>query len=61
MKISVDNNVVEISPESDQETAALDVLWKIVIDCYGNNRKLMPMGQFVPGVDNMARFHIEDL
>ncbi len=59
MKISVDRNVVEITPESEQETASLDVLWKIVIDCYGNNKKLVPMGQFVPGIDNFARFNIE--
>jgi hypothetical protein len=59
MKISVDKNVVEISPESEQETAALDVLWKIIIDCYGNNKKLVPMGQFIPEVDSLARFNIE--
>lgn len=59
MKISVDRNVVEITPESEQETASLDVLWKIVIDCYGNNKKLVPIGQFVPGVDTLARFNIE--
>jgi hypothetical protein len=59
MKISIDKSVVEISPESDQEIAALDVLWKIVIDCYGNNKKLVPMGQFVPGVNTLARFNIE--
>lgn len=59
MKISVDRNVVEITPESKQETASLDVLWKIVIDCYGNNKKLVPMGQFVPGMDSLARFNIE--
>lgn len=59
MKISVDKNVVEITPESEQEVASLDVLWKIVIDCYGNNKKLNPMGQFVPGIDKIARFNIE--
>ena len=59
MKISVDKNVVEITPESEQETASLDILWKIVIDCYGNNKKLVPMGQFIPGIDSLARFNIE--
>jgi hypothetical protein len=59
MKISVDRNVVEITPESKQEIASLDVLWKIVIDCYGNNKKLVPMGQFIPGTDLLARFNIE--
>lgn len=59
MKISVDKNVVEITPESNQETASLDVLWKIIIDCYGNNKKLVPIGQFVPGINDLARFQIE--
>jgi len=59
MKISVDKNVVEITPESEQETASLEVLWKIIIDCYGDNKKLVPMGQFVPGVNTLARFNIE--
>ena len=61
MRISVDKNVVEISPESKQETADLDVLWKIIIDCYGNNKKLAPIGQFVPNIDSLARFHIEGI
>lgn len=59
MKIEVDRNVVEIVPENAQETASLDLLWKVVIDCYGNNKKIVPMGQFVPGHDKLARFHIE--
>jgi len=59
MKISVDRNVVEVEPENEQETASLDILWKVVVDCYGNNKKIVPMGQFVPGHDKLARFHIE--
>lgn len=60
MKISVEKNVVEITPENEQETTALDSLWKVVIDCYGNNKKIVPIGQFVPGFDKLARFHIEE-
>ncbi|MBW2658465.1 MAG: hypothetical protein JRC87_02540 [Deltaproteobacteria bacterium] len=60
MKISVDKNVVEITPENEQETTSLDILWKVVIDCYGNNKKIVPMGHFIPGVDELARFHIEE-
>ncbi len=59
MKISVDRNVVEITPESAQEKASLDTLWKIIIDCYGNNKKLVPMGHYVPGINDFARFNIE--
>lgn len=60
MKIAIDKNVVEITPESAQETESLNVLWKIIIDCYGNNKKLAPIGQFIPGVDKLARFNIEE-
>ena len=59
MKITVDRNVVEIRPENAQETASLDLLWKVVIDCYGNNKKMVPIGQFIPGQDELARFQIE--
>ena len=59
MKITVDRNVVEIKPENEQETTALDALWKVVIDCYGNNKKIVPIGQFIPGRDSLARFQIE--
>jgi hypothetical protein len=61
MKITVDKNVVELTPESTQETASLDLLWKVVIDCYGNNKKIVPMGQYIPGHDTAAQFHIEGI
>lgn len=61
MKISVDKNVVEFTPENPQETASLELLWKVVIDCDGNNKKIVPMGQFIPGHDTLARFHIEGI
>ena len=59
MKIEVDKNVVEFTPESPQEAASLEVLWKVVVDCYGDNKKIVPMGNFIPGHDTVARFHIE--
>jgi hypothetical protein len=59
MRIIVDRNVIEFEPETPQETAELEVLWKVVVDCYGDNKKIVPMGNFVPGHDKVARFHIE--
>ncbi len=59
MKILVDRNVVEFEPENPQEAASLEVLWKVVVDCYGDNKKIVPMGNYVPGHDKVARFHIE--
>ncbi len=61
MKIEVDRNVVEFTPENPQEEAALEVLWKVIIDCYGDNKKLVPIGQYVPGQDKLARFTIEGI
>ena len=61
MRIVVDKNVIEFVPETPQEVADLDVLWKIIIDCYGENKKIVPMGNFIPGQDKVARFYIEGI
>ncbi|WP_163338439.1 hypothetical protein [Desulfopila sp. IMCC35008] len=60
MKIAIDKNVVEITPESSQETEQLDSLWKVVVDCMASNKKLVPIGEFVPGKTELARFAIEE-
>jgi len=60
MKISVDGNVVEMVPESDRETNELELLWNTIVDCVKFNKKLVPIGEFVPQKSNLARFAIED-
>jgi hypothetical protein len=59
MKISIDKNVLELTPETAEETKSLDLLWKVIIDCNGSNKKIVPIGQYVPGIDTLACFHIE--
>lgn len=59
MKISVEKNVVEFVPESDQETTQLETLWNTIVDCVKFNKKLVPIGEFVPQKSNTARFTIE--
>ncbi|MBU0675104.1 MAG: hypothetical protein KJ950_10710 [Proteobacteria bacterium] len=59
MKISIDRNVVELHPENNQETADLEILWRILIDCANETKKLTPIGEYVPTKKNMARFTIE--
>ena len=59
MKISVDKNVVEFVPESTLETEQLQKLWNVVVDCVKFNRKLVPIGEFVPQKKLLARFAIE--
>ena len=60
MKIAIDKNVVEISPANDEESKQLDTLWKILIDCVGSSKKLVPIGEYLPGQSKQARFAIED-
>jgi len=59
MKITVDRNVVEVVPENPQETSSLETLWRILIDCVGESKKLAPIGEYIPAKDNLARFTIE--
>ncbi|SHO49518.1 hypothetical protein [Desulfopila aestuarii] len=60
MKIAIDKNVVEITPENDNEAKQLDALWKVVVDCNSTNKKLVPIGEFVPVKSTLARFAIEN-
>lgn len=59
MKISIENNVVEFVPENDQETEQLGSLWNTIVDCVKFNKKLVPIGEYVPQKSNLARFTIE--
>ena len=59
MKISVEKNVVEFVPENTLETEQLQTLWNVVVDCVKFNKKLVPIGEFVPQKKLLARFAIE--
>jgi hypothetical protein len=59
MKIKVENNLVEFVPESG-EVEELSVLWDAIVDCVKFNKKLVPVGEFIPGTTPQARFAIED-
>ena len=59
MKISVENNVVEFVPDSENETQQLETLWNTIVDCVKFNKKLVPIGEYVPQKSNTARFTIE--
>jgi len=60
MKISVEKNVVEFVPESDQEKKELGTLWNTIVDCAKFNKKLVPIGEFIPQKSDLARFAVED-
>ena len=59
MKINIDKNVVEMLPENDEETVQLEQLWNTIVDCVKFNKKLVPIGEYVPQKSNQARFAIE--
>jgi hypothetical protein len=60
MKINVEKALVEFTPENDEETAALQKVWDLIVDCVKSNKKLVPVGEYVPIKRNLARFAIED-
>jgi hypothetical protein len=60
MKISIEKGLVEFRPESEQETAMMEALWKLVVDCVRFNKKLVPVGEYIPQRHNIARFAVED-
>ncbi|HIJ77913.1 MAG: hypothetical protein OEY01_01220 [Desulfobulbaceae bacterium] len=59
MKITIDKNVVEVMPENPGETHDLETLWRIMVDCLNDNKRLSPIGEFIPGKNKLARFVIE--
>ena len=60
MKISVEKNVVEFVPQSEQEKKELATLWNTIVDCAKFNKKLVPIGEFIPQKSDLARFAVED-
>jgi len=61
MKITIDKDLVEVTPENDNETTNLETLWRLIVDCAGFNKKLVPVGEYIPQKNNCARFAIEGL
>jgi hypothetical protein len=60
MEIKVDKNLVSFVPADDQETEQLQTLWNVIVDCVKFNKKLVPVGEFVPQKEKIARFSIEE-
>jgi hypothetical protein len=59
MKIELDGTLLRMKPENDREKEELNQLWNIIIDCVKENRKLVPVGQYIPGMKEVATFNIE--
>ena len=59
MKINLEKNFVEFVPENDREAENLEALWRVVVDCVKFNKKLVPIGEYLPSKNTVARFAIE--
>ena len=59
MKIELEGTLLKMTPESDREKKELNQLWTVIIDCVRENRKLVPVGQYIPGMKEVAVFNIE--
>ena len=60
MKINIEKSLVEFCPENAEETAKLEVLWRLLVDCVRSNKKLVPVGEYVSVKNKAATFAIED-
>jgi hypothetical protein len=61
MQINIVKNLVEFTPENPDETAKLETLWRIMVDCVRFNKKMVPVGEYIPQKNKFARFAIEGL
>jgi len=61
MQINIVKNLVEFTPENPDETKKLEALWRIMVDCVRFNKKMVPVGEYVPQKNKFARFAIEGL
>jgi len=61
MKIEIEGAVIRLIPESEREVKELNELWELVARCEEENRKLLPLGVYVPGSSPYAQFYVEGL
>ena len=61
MKIRINKDIVEFTPEHAAEAAELEALWVKMGNCTGATKSLQPMGVYIPSENKTATFHIEGL
>jgi len=59
MKIELEGSLIKMTPENERETIELNQLWTIVIGCARDSKKLVPVGEYLPGIKETAVFNIE--
>jgi hypothetical protein len=61
MRINIEKNLVEFTPENADESAKLQTLWRLLVDCARFNKKMVPVGEYIPQKNAFARFAIEGM
>ncbi len=59
MKIELEGTLIRMTPENERERDELNQLWTIIIGCASEGKKLVPVGQYLPGMKEVAVFNIE--
>ena len=61
MKIRINKDIAEFTPEHAAEAAELEALWVKMGNCVGATKSLQPIGVNIPSEKNTATFHNEGL
>ena len=62
MKIEIEKNLVYLTPENLEEEAKVQLLWQMLVDCAGTNKKMVPVGEYSPIKNHKrATFVIDDI
>jgi hypothetical protein len=59
MKIELEGTLLKMTPENEREKTELNQLWTIIIGCIDEGKKLVPVGEYLPGSKEVAVFNIE--
>ncbi|MCL5023709.1 MAG: hypothetical protein M1497_10155 [Nitrospirae bacterium] len=59
MRIELDGTLIRMTPENEKERDELNQLWTIIVGCVDEGKKLVPVGEYLPGIKEVAVFNIE--
>lgn len=59
MKIEMEGTLIKLTPENEKEKKELNQLWVIVVGCVDEGKKLVPVGEYLPGIKEVATFNME--
>jgi hypothetical protein len=59
MRMELEGTLLKMTPENDREKEELNQLWTIIIGCVSEGKRLVPVGEYLPGIKEVAVFNIE--